>query len=141
MIDKDEETIGKILHSITSRRGQGRERVNCPDEEKLAVYIWGALPETPKNDLEAHLADCSACASDLSAAYLAARENDVAVVPQDGVRLTLLAGSRELASYLARQGKAIFDGIPTGEYRLAVSQDGRPMGSMRLEIKEGHHGR
>ena len=33
------------------------------------------------------------------------------------------------------------DGIPTGEYRLAVSQDGSPMGSMRLEIKEGHHGR
>ena len=59
----------------------------------------------------------------------------------DGIRLSLVCEGREQASYLARQGGAIFDRIPPGEYRLAVSQAGRPVGSMRLTIKEGRHER
>ena len=46
----------------------------------------------------------------------------------DGIRLSLLSGEREQASYLARQGSAIFEGIPHGEYRLVVAESGVPLG-------------
>lgn len=55
----------------------------------------------------------------------------------DGIRLSLVFGGREQASYLARHGTAIFDRIPPGEYRLAVSQNGHSLGSVRLTIREG----
>ena len=60
--------------------------------------------------------------------------------PADGIRLSLLAGGREQASYLARQGTAIFDRVSPGDYRLAISEHNAPLGSIRLTIKEGHHG-
>lgn len=56
---------------------------------------------------------------------------------QDNIRLSLMSGEREQASYLARQGSAIFDRIPPGDYRLRVSDSGGSMGSIRLTIKEG----
>ena len=59
----------------------------------------------------------------------------------DGIRLSLVAGGREQASYLARQGMIIFDRIPPGEYRLALSEGNAPLGSVRLMIKEDHHER
>jgi hypothetical protein len=63
-----------------------------------------------------------------------------AALPSDGIRLSLLAGGREQASYLARQGTAIFDRISPGDYRLAISEANAALGSIRLTIKEGHHG-
>jgi hypothetical protein len=60
--------------------------------------------------------------------------------PADGIRLSLLAGGREQASYLARQGTAIFDRISPGDYSLAISESNAALGSIRLTIKEGHHG-
>ena len=59
----------------------------------------------------------------------------------DGIRLSLLSGSREQASYLAVQGTAVFDRVAPGEYRLALSQAGHPVGSMRITIRGGHHER
>ena len=61
-------------------------------------------------------------------------------LPADAIRLSLLAGGREQASYLARQGTAIFDRISPGDYRLAISEASAALGSIRLTIKEGHHG-
>jgi hypothetical protein len=61
-------------------------------------------------------------------------------LPADGIRLSLLAGEREQASYLARQGTAIFDRVSPGDYRLAISEANAALGSIRLTIKEGHHG-
>jgi hypothetical protein len=61
-------------------------------------------------------------------------------VPADDIRLSLLAGGREQASYLARQGTVIFDRISPGDYHLAISENNVPLGSIRLTIKEGHHG-
>ncbi len=63
-----------------------------------------------------------------------------AAVPTDGLRLSISAGGREQASYLARQGMAIFDRISPGDYRLAITEANAPVGSIRLTIKEGHHG-
>src|SRR5262245_24334789 len=61
-------------------------------------------------------------------------------LPADGIRLSLLAAGREQASYLARQGTAIFDRVSPGDYRLAISEANAPLGSIRLTIKHGHHG-
>jgi len=63
-----------------------------------------------------------------------------AALPTDYIRLSLLAGGREQASFLARQGTAIFDRISPGDYRLAISEANAALGSIRLTIKEGHHG-
>lgn len=54
--------------------------------------------------------------------------------PADDMRVSLILGSREQASYLTRQGEAIFDRIPKGEYHLAISDSGTPVGTIRLEL-------
>ena len=58
-----------------------------------------------------------------------------------GLRLSLMSGEREQASYLARQGSAIFDRIPPGEYRLAITGSGNAIGMIQLSIKENGHER
>lgn len=52
----------------------------------------------------------------------------------EGIRLTLFSKGREQASYLTRQGEAVFDRIPQGEYNLAVSDSGTSVGTVRLRI-------
>lgn len=54
----------------------------------------------------------------------------------DGLRFSLLSGEREQASYLARQGTAIFDRIPPGRYQLAVAEAGSTLGIIELTIQE-----
>ena len=68
----------------------------------------------------------------------------VTVKPKDGsdadaIRMSLVSGGREQASYLARQGTAIFERIEPGNYRLEVFQSGHSAGSIRLTIKESCH--
>ena len=59
----------------------------------------------------------------------------------DGLRISLMSGEREQASYLARQGSAIFDRIPPGEYQLGVIDAGCSLGAIELTIKEDGHER
>lgn len=56
--------------------------------------------------------------------------------PAEGIRLSLVSGGREQASYLTRQGEAVFDRIPQGEYNLAISDSGSPVGTIRLRLVE-----
>lgn len=56
--------------------------------------------------------------------------------PQDGIRLSLMSGDREQASYLTRQGKAVFESVLRGEYKLTISQAGMNLGTINLEIEE-----
>lgn len=56
--------------------------------------------------------------------------------PAEGIRLTLLSGGREQASYLTRRGEAVFDRIPRGEYNLAIFDSGASVGRIRLRIME-----
>ena len=237
MIDSNEEQIGRILAFLMAQKPRNG-RAGCPDEETLASYLAGGLTPTTSEEMETHLAQCTACLDELSAAHSsmlgdeketvpealvakamalipqAAQEEGffdmvvrlargslelvsttgqlvevpelagvrgkletpgttilqvekemgrfkVAVevepvedelcqlavtvkaggaLPADGIRLSLLAGGREQASYLARQGTAIFDRVSPGDYRLAISEANAPLGSIRLTIKEGHHG-
>ena len=54
----------------------------------------------------------------------------------EGIRLSLASGGREQASYLTRQGAVLFDRIPQGEYNLAISDSGAPVGAIRLRLME-----
>lgn len=54
----------------------------------------------------------------------------------EGLRVSMLSGDREQASYLARQGKAIFERISPGDYLLAVTEAGNSLGTIELSIKE-----
>ncbi len=234
---RNEEQIGKILTYLAGKaRAQGT-RTACPDEEELATYLSGGLGQPAREELESHLAACTACLDDVTAAHASIPGSEKEAVPQrllehaialvpavseepnifdlvvrlvlnsiqlvstsgelvpatapagirgklkssataivqiekevgkfkvgvevervegdlcqvavtvnargmsidDGIRVSLLSGRREQASYLTRQGTAIFDRVLPGEYRLAVSQLGRHIGSMRLAIKEAHH--
>jgi hypothetical protein len=237
VIDSNDEQLGRILAYLMAQK-PGNGRAGCPDEETLASYLAGGLTPTMSDELENHLARCTACLDELSAAYSSMLGDEkeavpealiakaIALVPQaaqeegffdmvvrlargslellsttgqvvevpavsgirgemqssdttilqvekemgrfkvavevepvedelcqlavtvrageelpaDGIRLSLLAGGREQASYLARQGTAIFDRISPGDYRLAITENNAPLGSIRLTIKEGHHG-
>jgi hypothetical protein len=237
VIDSNDEQLGRILAYLMAQKPRNG-RAGCPDAETLASYLADALTPTASEEMDTHLAQCTACLDELSAAHSsilvdeketvpealvmkamalipqAAREErffdmvvrlargslelvsttgqlvelpglagirgklessrttilqvekemgrfKVAVevepvedelcqlavtvraggaLPADGIRLSLLAGGREQASYLARQGTAIFDRIAPGDYRLAISEANAALGSIRLTIKEGHHG-
>jgi hypothetical protein len=237
VIDPSEEQIGRILAYLMAQKPRNG-RTGCPDEETLASYLAGGLTPSMGEEMETHLAQCTACLDELSAAHssLLGDEKEtvpealiakaMALVPQaaqeegffdmvvrlvrgslelvsttgqlvevpglagvrgmpetpgaailqvekemgrfkvavevepvedelcqlvvtvraggalpaDGIRLSLMAGGREQASYLARQGTAIFDRVSPGDYHLAISEANEPLGSIRLTIKEGHHG-
>ena len=237
MIDSNDEQLARILACLMAQKPRNG-RAGCPDEETLASYLADALTSTASEGVETHLAQCTACLDELSAAHSSILGDEketvpealiakaMALVPQaaqeegffdmvvrlargslelvsttgrlveapalpgirgrletpgttilqvekelgrfkvavevepvedelcqlavtvktggalpaDGIRLSLLAGGREQASYLARQGTAIFDRVPPGDYRLAISENNAPLGSVRLAIKEGHHG-
>ena len=236
MIDSNDEQLGRILAYLMAQKPRNG-RAGCPDEETLASYLADGLTPSMGEDMETHLAHCTACLDELSAAYSSMPGDEketvpealiaktMALVPQaaqeegffdmvvrlargslelvsttgqlvevpglagvrgklespgttilqvekemgrfkvavevepvedelcqlavtvsaggglpaDGIRLNLLAGGREQASYLARQGTAIFDRVSPGDYRLAISENNAPLGSIRLTIKEGHH--
>ena len=236
MIDSNDEQLGRILAYLMAQKPRNG-RAGCPDEETLASYLADGLTPSMGEDMESHLAHCTACLDDLSAAYSSMPGDEketvpealiakaMALIPQtaqeegffdmvvrlargslelvsttgqlvevpglagvrgkpelpgttilqvekemgrfkvavevepvedelcqlavtvraggalpaDGIRLSLLAGGREQASYLARQGTAIFDRVSPGDYRLAISEANSPLGSIRLTIKEGHH--
>ena len=56
--------------------------------------------------------------------------------PAQGIRVSLVSRGREQASYLTRQGEAMFDRIPLGEYNLAISDSGTPVGTIRLKLTD-----
>jgi len=56
--------------------------------------------------------------------------------PLHGVRLNLCNNDREIASFIAFQGEALFERITFGNYRLMAWQNNRKIGEVLLNIKE-----
>lgn len=56
MEDKDIEQLLQVKQVDAGRRGW-----RCPDETQLAAYVAQRLNVSPRNTLEAHLADCDFC--------------------------------------------------------------------------------
>lgn len=59
--------------------------------------------------------------------------------PADRMRVSLLSGKREQASFFARQGKVSFDRISVGSYQLVLLEAGAPVGKIRLKVEGSHH--
>ncbi|MCM8781901.1 MAG: zf-HC2 domain-containing protein [Candidatus Omnitrophica bacterium] len=61
----------------------------CPDEETLACFIEGRLPEGEKREIERHLEECSRCKEIVRITQLIkANENkgEILEVPQDLIK-------------------------------------------------------
>ena len=57
----------------------------------------------------------------------------------EGIRVTLLSGSREQASFVTRRGEVLFDRIPLRAYQLAIYEAGSPVGKIRLNVEDSRH--
>jgi hypothetical protein len=60
---------------------------------------------------------------------------------KEGIRVTLKAGEREIASCLFEEGSVLFEDIPFGHYSISLARDGLESGTYPFEIKETLHGR
>jgi len=60
---------------------------------------------------------------------------------EQGVRVTLKTGDREVSSHLLDGGRVVFEDIPFGHYSLVFGRDGSGLGTYHFEIKETPHGR
>ena len=65
----DEQEIAEILRRLSNRSQTTTDRQDCPDEESLALFLAGNLPESRRSEVEAHLARCALCLDDVFAAY------------------------------------------------------------------------
>ncbi len=65
----DEQEIAEILRRLSNRSQTTTDRQDCPDEESLALFLAGNLPESRRSEVEAHLARCAFCLDDVVAAY------------------------------------------------------------------------
>ena len=231
MAYRNDEEIGSAIQKLLSKRSATETRLGCPDENSLAAYLTGSISDQQRDGLEAHLAECRFCLSEMTAAHesgatanapqrlveramalVAGSKQDgvldlvvrfvkdslelvhqagdwiatmapqpaavrgaqspsanglvrvekefgdlkvgvemergegdlcqlsVSVFSADGkpaeaVRVSLMAGEREQASYLARQGRAVFDSITKGNYKLVIFRGGTSLGIITLSIE------
>lgn len=56
-------------------------------------------------------------------------------IPSPPVRVTLKKDGKELASYLAAKGAAVFERVPLGMYNISISRKGVSLGEIALEMK------
>jgi hypothetical protein len=49
-------------------------------------------------------------------------------------RISLLRADRAVAAYPVRQGQAVFEDVPPGDYQLVIAQAGETVGSVNLKI-------
>ena len=81
-MDADEKKIAEVLHRLSGRARGWADRVNCPDEETLALFLGRGLVGDAREIVEAHVATCSYCLEDLVAAYKSGEGDGVESVPQ-----------------------------------------------------------
>jgi anti-sigma factor RsiW len=61
------------------------------------------------------------------------------VKPTDGIRVSLISGIREQASFVTRRGEVLFDRVPFGAYHLTIFEAGFPVGKIRLRVEGNRH--
>ena len=92
-MDIDENKIAEMLRRLSGRAREGADRLSCPYEETLAVFLSGDLLGDAGKVVEAHLAECSFCLDDMVAAYRSSEGYTVGSIPEQ-----LVAKVRELVS-------------------------------------------
>jgi len=63
------------------------------------------------------------------------RTADSSGLPIDGIRLNLILGEKELASYLTREGYAIFKNLSFNEYSLVIVRNQETVGMINLKLE------
>ena len=81
VIDHNDDQIGRILAFFIARKSRNGS-AGCPDEEMLANYLAGGVTPTMREDMEIHLAQCTACLDELSAAYSSMMADEKEAVPE-----------------------------------------------------------
>ena len=81
-MDAAEDKIAEILRRLSARPSRKANRLDCPNEEGLAVFLSGRLEEEARGQVEAHLAQCASCLEDLVAAFESGRDYAAERVPQ-----------------------------------------------------------
>ena len=81
MIDHNDDQIGRILAFFMARKPRNG-RARCPDEETLANYLTAGVTPTMRENMEMHLAQCTACLDELSAAYSSMMVDEKEAVPE-----------------------------------------------------------
>ncbi len=56
-------------------------------------------------------------------------------IPMPSIRVTLKSKNKELASYMAPGGAAVFERLPFGPYSILISRRGVSLGELALEMK------
>jgi Anti-sigma factor len=81
VIDPNEEQLGRILAYLMAQKPRNG-RAGCPDEETLASYLAGGAMPTMAEEVDTHLAHCTACLDELSAAHSSMRGEEKETVPE-----------------------------------------------------------
>jgi len=56
--------------------------------------------------------------------------------PARGIRVSLMSQERELESLMLDRGRAVFEPVPAGEYRLSFQKLGKSIGGLIIRMKE-----
>jgi hypothetical protein len=134
MSNRDDKIV-ELLRRLPSRGGGRADRLECPDEEKLADFLAGHLAKDSRAALETHLAQCSFCVQDLVAAYKSGELAGIETVPQRLIdqALELVQGRREtLFDLVVRLTKGTLEliraSVPVSWPELAVQLRGNQPG-------------
>jgi hypothetical protein len=99
-MDAFEHRIAGMLRRLRGRTAGASERTDCPNEEKLSLFLNGALAADARDELESHLVTCAYCAEEVVSGYRAADTDSAAQAPEPLVRR---------ARGLVPQKEALFD--------------------------------
>lgn len=131
MSNRDDK-IAELLSHLPGGVSGRVDRLDCPDEEKLADFLAGHLEKDARAALETHLAQCSFCTEDLVAAYKSGEIAGVETAPQRLIdnAAGLVQGRAPLFDLVVRltQGtlELIRASVPVSWPALAVSLRGTP---------------
>ena len=123
MINRDQEETEAALRHLLRKRQQTTEGVGCPDEESLAGYLSGTLSENQREKIEAHLADCSSCVTEMVTVHKASQETMTEKVPQHLIdrAMTLLRPAPGQENFLDLVVRVVKDSLEL------ISTSGRPI--------------
>jgi len=81
VIERDEESLGRLLRRLAQREPGRNSQTGCPEDETLAAYLDGGLSESARDEIESHLAECRSCLDHFLAAEKGASDGFEATVP------------------------------------------------------------
>jgi hypothetical protein len=129
-----DDKIAELLSHLPGRVSGRVDRLDCPEEEKLADFLAGHLEKDARAALESHLAQCSLCLDELVAAYKSGALAGMETVPQRLIdnAIRLVEGRESLFDIVVRVSKGTLEiirtSVPVSWPALAADLRGTPAG-------------